>query len=118
MRGWRGGAAAEDTDSRQRGADGGVDPDAATMRPHCWMMVVLAVMMSYLSPERALGVPQREGEESGVVGGGGGGGGLVENLSVMLMKGGEGYRDEGVHGSNKKKASELRRVVEQQIFVA
>lgn len=37
---------------------------------------------------------------SGVGGGAeeGGGGGLVENLSVVLMKGGEGYRDEGVHG--------------------
>ncbi|XP_061572950.1 uncharacterized protein lmtk3 isoform X2 [Cololabis saira] len=30
------------------------------MRPHCWVMVVLAGIMSYLSPERALGAPQRE----------------------------------------------------------
>ncbi|XP_029958179.1 uncharacterized protein LOC115396444 [Salarias fasciatus] len=30
------------------------------MRPHCWLMVVLAGIMSYLSPERALGAPQRE----------------------------------------------------------
>uniref|UniRef100_A0A674NJK0 non-specific serine/threonine protein kinase n=1 Tax=Takifugu rubripes TaxID=31033 RepID=A0A674NJK0_TAKRU len=37
------------------------------MRPHCWMMVVLAVMMSYLSPERALGVPQREVSQSRTV---------------------------------------------------
>ena len=32
------------------------------MRPHCWVMVALAGTMSYLSPERALGAPQREGE--------------------------------------------------------
>nr|XP_008300607.1 PREDICTED: uncharacterized protein LOC103372685 [Stegastes partitus] len=31
------------------------------MRPHCWVMVALAGIMSYLSPERALGAPQREG---------------------------------------------------------
>ncbi|KAK5862197.1 hypothetical protein PBY51_017620 [Eleginops maclovinus] len=30
------------------------------MRPHCWVMVALAGTMSYLSPERALGAPQRE----------------------------------------------------------
>ncbi|KAL6109398.1 lmtk3 [Pungitius sinensis] len=30
------------------------------MRPHCWVMVVLAGIMSYFSPERALGAPQRE----------------------------------------------------------
>ncbi|XP_068425068.1 uncharacterized protein lmtk3 isoform X2 [Clinocottus analis] len=30
------------------------------MRPHCWVMVALAGMMSYFSPERALGAPQRE----------------------------------------------------------
>ncbi|KAM8870963.1 uncharacterized protein lmtk3 isoform 2-T2 [Spinachia spinachia] len=30
------------------------------MRPHCWVMVVLAGLMSYFSPERALGAPQRE----------------------------------------------------------
>ncbi|XP_040022048.2 uncharacterized protein lmtk3 isoform X1 [Gasterosteus aculeatus] len=30
------------------------------MRPHCWVMVVLAGTMSYFSPERALGAPQRE----------------------------------------------------------
>ncbi|XP_041844576.1 uncharacterized protein lmtk3 isoform X2 [Melanotaenia boesemani] len=30
------------------------------MRPHCWAMVALAGIMSYLSPERALGAPQRE----------------------------------------------------------
>uniref|UniRef100_UPI0037E7AD3E uncharacterized protein lmtk3 n=1 Tax=Semicossyphus pulcher TaxID=241346 RepID=UPI0037E7AD3E len=30
------------------------------MRPHCWVMVALAGIMSYLSPERALGAPQRE----------------------------------------------------------
>nr|XP_046256120.1 uncharacterized protein lmtk3 [Scatophagus argus] len=34
------------------------------MRPHCWVMVVLAGMMSYFSPERALGVPQREVSQS------------------------------------------------------
>lgn len=40
---------------------------------------------------------------------------------MMLMKGGEGYRDEGVHGEKekeKKKASKLRRVLEHQISVA
>ncbi|KAJ4930633.1 hypothetical protein JOQ06_024942 [Pogonophryne albipinna] len=42
------------------------------MRPHCWVMVALAGTMSYLSPERALGAPQREGERRR----GGGGGGL------------------------------------------
>lgn len=73
--------AAEDTDSRQRRADGGVAALAATMRPHCWMVAVLAVMMSSLAPERALGVPQREGERSRWWWG------FVENLSVMLMKG-------------------------------
>ncbi|XP_049438500.1 uncharacterized protein lmtk3 isoform X2 [Epinephelus fuscoguttatus] len=30
------------------------------MRPHCWVMVALAGIMSYFSPERALGAPQRE----------------------------------------------------------
>ncbi|XP_057690312.1 uncharacterized protein lmtk3 [Corythoichthys intestinalis] len=30
------------------------------MRPHCWLMVALAGVMSYISPERALGAPQRE----------------------------------------------------------
>ncbi|KAM4580804.1 uncharacterized protein lmtk3 isoform 2-T2 [Odontesthes bonariensis] len=30
------------------------------MRPHCWVVVALAGIMSYLSPERALGAPQRE----------------------------------------------------------
>ncbi|XP_037639826.1 uncharacterized protein si:dkey-40m6.8 isoform X1 [Sebastes umbrosus] len=30
------------------------------MRPHCWVMVALAGTMSYFSPERALGAPQRE----------------------------------------------------------
>ncbi|XP_041650180.1 uncharacterized protein lmtk3 [Cheilinus undulatus] len=49
-----------DTDSRQRRSDAVVAPDAATMRPHCWVMVALAGIMSYLSPERALGAPQRE----------------------------------------------------------
>ncbi|KAM3613699.1 uncharacterized protein V6R79_003761 [Siganus canaliculatus] len=34
------------------------------MRPHCWVMVVLAWIMSYFSPERALGVPQREVSQS------------------------------------------------------
>ncbi|KAK7886290.1 hypothetical protein WMY93_025911 [Mugilogobius chulae] len=37
------------------------------MRPHCWVMVVLAGIMSYLSPERALGAPQREVAQSRVV---------------------------------------------------
>lgn len=51
-----------DTDSRQRRSDAVVvaAPDAATMRPHCWVMVALAGIMSYFSPERALGAPQRE----------------------------------------------------------
>jgi len=68
------------TDSRQRRSDGVVvvAPDAATMRPHCWVMVAVAGMMSYFSPERALGAPQREGERSRRRGGkeeeGGGGG--------------------------------------------
>lgn len=54
-----------DTDSRRRRSDGVVvAPDAATMRPHCWVMVALAGIMSYFSPERALGAPQREGERS------------------------------------------------------
>nr|XP_057940229.1 uncharacterized protein lmtk3 isoform X2 [Doryrhamphus excisus] len=30
------------------------------MRPHCWVMVALAGVMSYISPDRALGAPQRE----------------------------------------------------------
>ncbi|XP_047454873.1 uncharacterized protein lmtk3 isoform X2 [Mugil cephalus] len=30
------------------------------MRPHCWVMVAVAAIMSYFSPERALGAPQRE----------------------------------------------------------
>ncbi|XP_061813872.2 uncharacterized protein lmtk3 [Nerophis lumbriciformis] len=30
------------------------------MRPHCCLMVALAGVMSYISPERALGAPQRE----------------------------------------------------------
>ncbi|XP_029306990.1 uncharacterized protein lmtk3 isoform X2 [Cottoperca gobio] len=30
------------------------------MRPHCWVMVALAGIMSYFNPERALGAPQRE----------------------------------------------------------
>ncbi|XP_077454103.1 uncharacterized protein lmtk3 [Stigmatopora argus] len=30
------------------------------MRPHCWLMLALAGVMSYISPERALGAPQRE----------------------------------------------------------
>lgn len=65
----------EDTDSRQRRSDAVVvAPDAATMRPHCWVMVALAGIMSYFSPERALGAPQREGERSRRRGGGGGGG--------------------------------------------
>ncbi|KAM9353479.1 uncharacterized protein lmtk3 [Symphorus nematophorus] len=34
------------------------------MRPHCWVMVALAGIMSYLSPERALGAPQREVSQS------------------------------------------------------
>lgn len=34
------------------------------MRPHCWVMVALAGIMSYFSPERVLGAPQREGERS------------------------------------------------------
>lgn len=62
------------------------------------MTVVLAVTMSYFSPERALGVPQREGERSrGRTDGRTGGGGVMmrmgtrrrggENLSVMLEKG-------------------------------
>ncbi|XP_038567211.1 uncharacterized protein si:dkey-40m6.8 isoform X2 [Micropterus salmoides] len=34
------------------------------MRPHCWVVVALAGIMSYFSPERALGAPQREGEVS------------------------------------------------------
>ncbi|XP_076592778.1 uncharacterized protein lmtk3 isoform X1 [Chaetodon auriga] len=34
------------------------------MRPHCWVMVALAGIMSYFSPERALGVPQREVSQS------------------------------------------------------
>lgn len=65
-----------DTDSRQRRSDAVVvvAPDAATMRPHCWVMVALAGIMSYFSPERALGAPQREGERSRRRGGGGGGG--------------------------------------------
>lgn len=56
------------------------------MRPHCWVMVALAGIMSYLSPERALGAPQREGErrmdgcEDGRMDEGVGG---AENLSVM-----------------------------------
>ena len=56
----------DDTDARRRRSDAVVAsaPDAATMRPHCWMMVALAGIMSYLSPERALGAPQREGERS------------------------------------------------------
>lgn len=37
------------------------------MRPHCWVMVALAGIMSYLSPERALGAPQREVAQSRVV---------------------------------------------------
>lgn len=43
------------------------------MRPHCWVMVALAGIMSYFSPERALGAPQREGEQSRRREGGGGG---------------------------------------------
>lgn len=66
---WRGERREEDTDtdSRQRRSDAVVvvAPDAATMRPHCWVMVALAGIMSYLSPERALGAPQREGERRG-----------------------------------------------------
>ncbi|XP_019724497.1 uncharacterized protein LOC109515275, partial [Hippocampus comes] len=34
------------------------------MRPHCWVMVALAGVMSYMSPERALGAPQREVSQS------------------------------------------------------
>ncbi|XP_061145047.1 uncharacterized protein lmtk3 [Syngnathus typhle] len=34
------------------------------MRPHCWLMVALAGVMSYISPERALGAPQREVSQS------------------------------------------------------
>ncbi|KAF7657224.1 hypothetical protein LDENG_00030400 [Lucifuga dentata] len=34
------------------------------MQPHCWVMVALAVIMSYFSPERALGAPQREVSQS------------------------------------------------------
>ncbi|XP_019116892.2 uncharacterized protein lmtk3 isoform X2 [Larimichthys crocea] len=34
------------------------------MRPHCWVMVALAGIMSYFSPERALGAPQREVSQS------------------------------------------------------
>lgn len=49
------------------------------MRPHCWVMVALAGIMSYLSPERALGAPQREGEEEEEEEG-------WEKLSVMLEK--------------------------------
>ncbi|CAL9705648.1 unnamed protein product [Knipowitschia caucasica] len=37
------------------------------MRPHCWVMVLLAGIMSYLSPEKALGAPQREVAQSRVV---------------------------------------------------
>lgn len=51
------------------------------MRPHCWVMVALAGIMSYLSPERALGAPQREGEQSR--------GWRGANLSVVLENGGE-----------------------------
>ncbi|XP_030013356.1 uncharacterized protein lmtk3 isoform X2 [Sphaeramia orbicularis] len=36
------------------------------MRPHCWVMVALAGIMSYFSPERALGAPQREVSQSRV----------------------------------------------------
>ncbi|CAB1448856.1 unnamed protein product [Pleuronectes platessa] len=56
----------DDTDCRRRRSDAVVAsaPDAATMRPHCWMMVALAGIMSYLSPERALGAPQREVSQS------------------------------------------------------
>ncbi|XP_076010744.1 uncharacterized protein lmtk3 [Genypterus blacodes] len=36
------------------------------MRPHCWVMVALAGTMSYFSPERALGAPQREVSQSRV----------------------------------------------------
>lgn len=71
------------------------------MRPHCWAMVAVAGIMSYFSPERALGVPQREGERSRrrwrrwMKGGGG-----VEkkNLSVMLEKGAERREEEGGGG--------------------
>ncbi|XP_054637632.1 uncharacterized protein lmtk3 [Dunckerocampus dactyliophorus] len=34
------------------------------MRPHCWVMVALAGVMSYISPDRALGAPQREVSQS------------------------------------------------------
>ncbi|KAM7420929.1 hypothetical protein PAMA_015234 [Pampus argenteus] len=40
------------------------------MRPHCWVMVALVGIMSYFSPERALGAPQREGEQCRRRGGG------------------------------------------------
>ncbi|XP_028325523.1 uncharacterized protein lmtk3 isoform X2 [Gouania willdenowi] len=36
------------------------------MRPHCWVLVLLVGIMSYLSPERALGAPQREVTQSRV----------------------------------------------------
>ena len=68
-------AEAEGGDGPDRG--GRTAPHAATMRPQCWLTVVLAVIMSYLSPERALGVPQREGERRR---------GSIK-LSVMLEKG-------------------------------
>lgn len=55
---WRGGGEKDtDADCRQRRSDA-----AATMRPYCWVMVALAGFMSYFSPERVLGAPQREGE--------------------------------------------------------
>lgn len=54
------------------------------MRPHCWVMVALAGIMSYFSPERALGAPQREGERSRRRR-------RFEKLSGMLEKGEEDF---------------------------
>lgn len=61
------------------------------MRPHCWVMVALAGIMSYFSPERALGAPQREGERSRRRR-------RFEKLSGMLEKGEEDFFFGGVGG--------------------
>lgn len=59
------------------------------MRPHCWVMVALAGIMSYFSPERALGAPQREGERRRR---------RFEKLSGMLEKGEEDLGGRGGGG--------------------